>query len=510
MKMSDRPDGATRIRIFVAGFALLLGVGVPAIAPAQALKSYNVKLDETSVSGISSGAYMAVQFAVAHSAIIKGVGATAGGPYFCAESIFNRELTTSRVLRRCMQGDPDFPSIPITPADVTHLIRYSEEFAAKGKIDAVSNLARQKIWLFHGYNDGVVKKPVSDALYSFYIHYVGSQAFYKDNVPAGHAQVIDRCPIGERNATPLLDCDCRKTGDVFIKNCAYDAAGSLLRHIYGDLKDKAPTPHGELKTFSQDEFALDRFGRKNAHAISMGRTGYVYVPAKCSDMTPCRVHVALHGCQQYGDKIGDRFARYAGYNEWADTNDIIVLYPQATQSPSVDNPFVLNPQGCWDWWGYNQQTDAAGIYATKAGLQISAIMRMLDRLAGAYSGWQAPASHGPFAVTDFTDRQVALRWGHVARAVSYNLYRADSSDGPFARINMNGPITSDVYVDATTASMKTYFYMLKGIDSAGQEMSGSRVMVRTAQSPPPCDPYFSIVANRSVTKTGGPTAQACP
>src|SRR5690242_16008035 len=107
MKMSDWPDGATRIRILVAGFALLLGVGLPAIAPAQALTSYNVKLDETSVSGISSGAYMAVQFAVAHSAIIKGVGATAGGPYFCAESLFNRELTTSRVLRRCMQGDPD-------------------------------------------------------------------------------------------------------------------------------------------------------------------------------------------------------------------------------------------------------------------------------------------------------------------------------------------------------------------------------------------------------------------
>lgn len=167
MKISGGSDGEARIRIFVAGFALLLVVGIPAIAPAQALKAYNVKLDETSVSGISSGAYMAVQFGVAHSAIIKGVGATAGGPYFCAESIFNRELTTSRVLRRCMQGDPDFPSIPITPADVTHLIRYTEEFAAKGKIDAVSKLAHQKIWLFHGYNDGVVKKPVSDALYSF-------------------------------------------------------------------------------------------------------------------------------------------------------------------------------------------------------------------------------------------------------------------------------------------------------------------------------------------------------
>jgi poly(3-hydroxybutyrate) depolymerase len=30
-------------------------------------------------------------------------------------------------------------------------------------------------------------------------------------------------------------------------------------------------------------------------------------------------------------------------NEWADTNNIIVLYPQAV--PSYGNDY-----GCWDWW----------------------------------------------------------------------------------------------------------------------------------------------------------------
>src|SRR5262249_61408216 len=37
------------------------------------------------VSGLSSGAYMAVQVHVAHSARIKGAGALAGGPYYCAQ-----------------------------------------------------------------------------------------------------------------------------------------------------------------------------------------------------------------------------------------------------------------------------------------------------------------------------------------------------------------------------------------------------------------------------------------
>ena len=42
-------------------------------------ESYNVDVGETSVSGLSSGAYMAVQFHVSFSSIVKGAGITAGG-----------------------------------------------------------------------------------------------------------------------------------------------------------------------------------------------------------------------------------------------------------------------------------------------------------------------------------------------------------------------------------------------------------------------------------------------
>ena len=59
------------------------------------LAAYNVKLNETTVSGISSGAYMAVQFGVAHSAAVKGVGAIAGGPYYCAQDDVNTATGTA-------------------------------------------------------------------------------------------------------------------------------------------------------------------------------------------------------------------------------------------------------------------------------------------------------------------------------------------------------------------------------------------------------------------------------
>src|SRR5262245_55504428 len=64
--------------------ALLSGAATASAQVAQ-LPSLKVDLNQTSVSGLSSGGYMAVQFHVAHSAIVKGAGVIAGGPYFCAQ-----------------------------------------------------------------------------------------------------------------------------------------------------------------------------------------------------------------------------------------------------------------------------------------------------------------------------------------------------------------------------------------------------------------------------------------
>jgi pimeloyl-ACP methyl ester carboxylesterase len=56
------------------------------------------------VSGISAGGYMAVQFHVAHSALVRGAGIVAAGPYLCAEG------SLRHALGRCMQGDEEIPT----------------------------------------------------------------------------------------------------------------------------------------------------------------------------------------------------------------------------------------------------------------------------------------------------------------------------------------------------------------------------------------------------------------
>src|SRR3954447_18665055 len=58
----------------------------PLAAEPVALRGYNAAIGESSISGISSGAFMAVQFGTAWSSVIKGVGVIAGGPYWCAKA----------------------------------------------------------------------------------------------------------------------------------------------------------------------------------------------------------------------------------------------------------------------------------------------------------------------------------------------------------------------------------------------------------------------------------------
>ena len=145
---------------------------------------------------------------------------------------------------------------------------------------------------------------------------------------------------------------CAATAKPYLNDCDFDSAGALLAHLLGPLAAPAGQLAGSLLAFDQREFGgrlplCDRYGRPGLRlcAAAHARAG------------GCRVHVAFHGCRQGREVVEDAFARHAGYNRWADTNRIVVLYPQAIARngwgpwPWPTN-FVFNPNGCWDWWGY--------------------------------------------------------------------------------------------------------------------------------------------------------------
>lgn len=90
-------------------------------------------------------------------------------------------------------------------------------------------------------------------------------------------------------------------------------------------------------------------------------------------------------------------------DEYADTNHLLVLYPQAAPTTTVDNP-----NGCWNWWGY--LGDSA--YARHGGKQIEAIMNMVRALGGAGGGGTEP----PAPTTTLTLPSLDAQDGYVKAA----------------------------------------------------------------------------------------------
>ena len=437
---------------------LLLAVllcSLPAAAQSP-LGSYNVDLAETTVSGLSSGGYMAVQFGVAWSSIVRGVGVFAGGPYWCAQDSLSTATST------CQLGAPS----------ASTSISKTDSYASSGAIDPTSSLAKQRVWIFSGYNDGVVKRSVVDALVSYYGNYASAGAVaYKNNLNAGHAQITDN-----------YGGACADTGGSFVANCGYDGAGLLLRHLFGALQPRnTGTLGGQLTQFDQTQFTAT-----DPYHLSLSHTGYVYVPSACAAGQPCRVHVAFHGCLQNADYVGSDYTARAGYNQWADTNNLIILYPQTVSSSGAP----LNPNGCWDWWGYNE----AG-YATKVGSQIAAVRAMLQRLAGGYTGWSpAPTgAFGPpaaFAANDSSASRVMLSWKGVGGAAGYNVYRAGCASCAFTKLNAV-PVKSPSYADAGLNASTIYYYKARAVSGSNLESADSAVASRaTAGRPANCDPYY--------------------
>ena len=326
------------MRFFAAELLLLLS---SAALAADRLPGYGAQAASFTVSGVSSGGYMAVQMHIAHSSRVKGVGALAAGPYYCAQG----SLWTA--MSNCMRPGGWNP-LP----DINALKAQTERFARDGAIDPAAGIVDARVWLFSGTRDLTVGTRVVEALSGFYALFNAELVFVKDK-PAGHAMVTENAGSA-----------CGETEPPFLNDCDYDAAGELLRHLLGKLAPAAAQPDGRLVTFDQREFA-------DVHAISMADDGYAYVPRAC-DSQPCRIHVAFHGCRQNAQAVGERFVREAGYNRWADSNRLIVLFPQTIARWW----WVYNPRGCWDWWGYT----GAG-YATKEAPQMRAVLGMVERLA---------------------------------------------------------------------------------------------------------------------------------
>jgi len=454
---------------------LLLAAAALGAASAHAvvpLPRYNVDPTQTTVSGLSAGGFMANQLGWAHSSLFKGIGIFAGGPYMCAG--LNNYTA-------CMYN------ATIGSTQLAAMQNSINGFASGGGIDPKSGVAGQKVYMFVGTSDFTVGPNPMAAL----------QTQYGNNgVPAANLEFVQRA--GTAHVFPT-DFDatgnnaCSSTASPYIGNCGYDGAKAVLSRFYGTLnpRNNAPADSNYIE-FDQRAFTGNP---------GMAPTGWVYVPANCAAGAQCRVHLALHGCQQSTSKIGDKFIRNTGFTRWADTNSIIVLFPQAqvdnTSRQTAASGSLANPNACWDWVGWY-----GGNFAQKPGTQVAALKAMVDQLSsGSGSGGGGTALPAPtgVSVSGATNSSMNIAWNAVTGASAYNVFRNGT------KVNALG-IAGSSYTDSGLAAATTYSWTVAALDGNGvQGALSSPVSGSTTGTPATCfaaSNYAHTTAGRATTSGG--------
>lgn len=357
--------------------------------------------DAVSLSGLSSGAAMAVQYAVAHSGTVTAVGAVAGPQWACAPG------SLSRAVNACLCGrDALAPTLET-----------ARRLSEAGAIDrlAGSRPARlSRSYVFQSAADETVAQASGEANAAFLRAFTGAEPTVDRGEAAdgsdraGHGILVpgagtESCALDGREQTYIRGCG------------SHDNAGRMFEALFGQGPDASrrrvdAIPDSEVWRFDQRAL-VERVKAEGAPVAAdylyfyvwparstrrsrfdLADQGSLYVPHACRAAgSRCRVHVALHGCKQ----DARTFALKAGYNNWAEAYRVIVVYPAlAPDAPTTDALCRMphfpgaadaawiepNPNGCWDWWGYLDPPAATGRHLTKAAPQMRVIEAIVTAL----------------------------------------------------------------------------------------------------------------------------------
>jgi hypothetical protein len=366
------------------------------------------------ISGVSSGGAMAIQYALAHSSSVYGLGLIAAPSWGCASG------KLSHAVNNCM--------CEFEPIDKEAIYRNLSFVTTGNLIDKPPVNGKkpfQRAYIFHSLPDKTVKISSGNFNKEFLSHFTEekfsttSGSYIEISTEAGHG-------IVSPNGTD--SCELNYSENSYVRQCnGQDNAGTLLSVLYtGNSKFKmsdriSVIGEEDLWEFNQQQH-IDSI-KKDGDIISpdesksnpkfldyltssliqkstrrsnfdMAEKGYIYVPPSCrKDASSCRVHVALHGCKQDAKK----FALTSGFNNWAEHYKVIVIYPAIAQSQPLPEAscskrasnmldlslIEANPNGCWDWWGYlDTDGSISRRYLGKNAPQIKVIHSIVNRIIG--------------------------------------------------------------------------------------------------------------------------------
>ena len=272
-------------------FGLLAALRVSAAAdPLPALAADQSRV---SVSGLSSGGYMAGQFQIAYSKLVTGAGIVAGGPYGCAQTPGASVipfwpvvlgLNLDRAQKRCMKDGGWFSDVP--PAGL--LADQVTALADKERIDPVADVKTDRIYVFSGAKDTTVQREVVERTVELY------EAL---GVPRGRITFIKHETAAHAFITDDKGLACGVAGEPFIEDCDYDQAKAILETIYGPMRPANSGAGGQFLTFDQGPYLSD--GR-----AGMAEEGVAYVPKAAA----ARPAVRCMWCSMAASRVARRSA----------------------------------------------------------------------------------------------------------------------------------------------------------------------------------------------------------
>ena len=303
-------------------------------------------LPHHSVSGLSSGADMAMIHLIVHSSVVRGAVIDGGAPYGC-QILHNAE-------EKCQFPRESEP----WRKHVAQMDEYMRKRESSGLIDPLSNLRSTKVLLYSGSNDYIVDSAVMRAVAMQLDPYVAEDGIKNVfNVPSGHAFVTDD-PRAQR---------CDAEGDPWVNFCeGFSLAGEALRHMLGDaLRPRASRDAtGRMHTLRQGRFLPSGWDLDSA---GLAEQALLYVPQACAGGGSCAVHVDYHPCACESFR---EYARTGGWHQWADSNGLLVLHPRASWDGAGFG------SGCWDWDG-----STGHAFDTHAGVQLATVTNMVSEIS---------------------------------------------------------------------------------------------------------------------------------
>lgn len=305
--------------------------------------SASVTYAKVSISGISSGAFMAAQMGTIFSSEIEGIGSVAGGFFYCAQnhmqekieegqkvsfigqrnlflfepsSEFYQDAITGRIFTSLQPNskwvtpsnkNPIYQAVGVCLRNPTEAkFPKLEDFEKESLIDKIENIKNQKIYIYQGDNDQVVQPRMAQKLVDFYLeHQVPQNQIRVKTLAGGH-----NFPTAKKGLN-----ECKNQAFPYISSCNFNLAEDMLQHI---LDQKLLSKKAQLKNLHRVDQNLIPINEGlqpaewKAPATSLGSYGYLYASRKCLE-TPetCKLHVALHGCEMsdsFDPELDERYS----------------------------------------------------------------------------------------------------------------------------------------------------------------------------------------------------------